>query len=148
MKVTVSIVAEVLAMLETRYDVPKLQNAIDSAYNDNTAIIETETGIKSAKANEKKGKEKFDSKDSITQVRAGKLTDPLRFVAWNVNFGKFIKTNGTPSGNLTEHILPANILFWLESKFLKADVSKSDALGAVKVQPHRNGNIESVPAAK
>lgn len=146
MKTSVQIPAVVAAMLATRYDVEKLQNSLDSAYNDGAAIIETETGIKSAKATEKK--EKFDSKDGITLTRQGKLNNPLRFVAWLVNFAKFIKTNGEPSGELTEAILPANLLFWLESTFIKAGVGKSEALGAVKSAPHRNGNITEVPAAK
>lgn len=138
MKVQVKIQPNVSRMLESSYDVSKLQNALDAAYNDNTVVTSTEGGISSAKATEKKSA--FNSRDGIVQLREGKLTDPLRFIAWNTAITAFFKRNGEPSGELTSAILPANLSFWLDLKF-KLDTEK--AAKAEKSGGHRNnGNLQ------
>lgn len=140
MKIEVSIIPVVSRMLETSYDLPKLKNALDAAYNDGTAVVETEGGISSAKATEKKNL--FNSRDGIVQKREGKLSDPLRFIAWNTAITSFFKRNGDPHGDLSPSILPANLVFWLDTKFAKVD-AKSDGKTASNGNPRSNGNLGS-----
>ncbi len=144
-KISIVMAACLVRALETRYVVPKLQNALDAAYNDASdvvkdalRVVEETTGIKAAAAKESKAEGidgRFTATDGTTTKREGKLNDPRRFIVWNTNFNKFVKTNGEPSGEITPEILPANLVFWLETKFLK------DELKPVRV-PGSNGNLQ------
>src|SRR5512145_2071763 len=125
-KVSITIHPFIVRALTPRYDVVKLGNALDSAYNDKgkdkdgkeigLTITDEDSGIKSARNQEKQ--EKFLATDQVVFKREGKLNDPRRFITWNTNFTKFVKTNGEPSEEITPAIIPANLRFWLEDKFL------------------------------
>jgi hypothetical protein len=160
MKVTITIEPTLARALESRYDVEKLQNALDSAYNDTgkgkdgketgLVVVSEESGIKSAKVTDKK--DLFQSTDGFTFKREGKVSDPRRFIAWNTNWTKFLKTNGNPSGEVTVDVLPANLVLWLEAKFLnkeaqaKVDANKVDLTKPNRgTTPAKNGKSE-VPA--
>lgn len=137
--------------LEARYDVAKLQSALDADYNndgrkdnddDKLAVNTVSAGIQSAKATEGKTdgmKGSFKSVDVHKVERQGTLNDPRRFTTWLINFGKFIKTNGEPSGELTPDVIPANLVFWLERKFVLAEIAEKEKAQAPKNGGHRNG---------
>lgn len=162
--INVTIPNAIKRALETRYNVAKLQSALDAEYNNDgrkqddierLAVNTTEAGISSAKAKEGKtegAKGEFKSVDVHKVERTGILNDPRRMIAWLVAFAKFTKVNGEPSGEITPDIMPAGLVFWLERKFLKPEIeaaqteaakAKAKASGKAGV---RNGNIDHVPA--
>lgn len=157
--INVVIAACIVRALDARYDVAKLQSALDADYNndgrkdndeDKLASSVVSAGIKSAKATEGKtdgAKGRFKSKDGFEIERDGILNDPRRMIAWLVAFGKFIKTNGEPSGELTPEVLPANLVFWLERKFVRkeiADIEAKAGNGMAKAGNRRGGNVGKV----
>jgi hypothetical protein len=156
--------AYIVRALSARYDVAKLQSALDADYNndggetakaDHLAVNEKESGIQSAKAKEGKtdgAKGEFSATEVHKVVRSGVLNNPRRFTAWLVAFGKFLKANGEPSGELTADILPAHLVLWLEAKFVQDDIAKAEkaereaANGKPGKPGNRNGGIKSVPS--
>lgn len=170
MKVSVYIEETLARSIATRYDLPKFQSALDADYNkgkvneqdqENLAIKIGDGAIKSAKATEAKGAQthgSFKSKDGFEVDREGRLNNPRRMIAYLVAWAKFVKTNGTPSGEMefttteaglvTHPVIPAGLLFWLESTFLK-DELKPEAKagnGKAKAGTRRNGNVGKVEA--
>lgn len=154
--INVPIPSVILRALEARYDVKKLQSALDADYNNDgakdtdehrLAINEVESGIKSAKATEGKTdgmKGSFKSVETHKVERTGVLNDPRRFTTWVLNFGKFIKTNGEPSGELTPEVLPANLVFWLERKFVLPEIAAKEKVENPKGNGVRNGGVGKV----
>lgn len=158
MKVSVNIEATVARSIATRYDLPKLQSALDADYNKAKVNEQDQEGlgikvgdgnIKSAKATEAKGAQAngtFKSKDGFEVEREGRLNNPRRMIAWLVAWAKFTKANGTPSGEMefttteagliTHPVIPAGLLFWLESTFLQESLKPAKANG----KPDKNGN--------
>lgn len=147
-------------MLNARYDVAKLQSALDADYNNDgrkdnddekLAVLTVDAGIKTAKATEGKtdgNKGQFKATDIHKVERSGTLNDPRRFTTWLINFAKFIKTNGEPSGEIDANVLPASLVFWLERKFVRkeiADKEKSAKVPAMnKPRNRRNGDVGKV----
>lgn len=158
--INVNIPSCIKRALDVRYDVSKLQSALDADYNndgrkdgdaDALAVKTVDHGIKSAKATEGKtdgAKGVFKGTELHKIEREGILNDPRRMTTWLVAFGKFIKTNGEPSGELTPEVLPANLVFWLERKFVRKEIAEAEA----KENPapakgnRRNGNVGKVTA--
>lgn len=133
--------------LSARYDVPKLQSALDADYNnvnrkagdDETLAVNTkEAGISSARAKEGKAegsKGEFKAVDIHKVERSGVLNNPRRMTAWLVAFAKFVKTNGEPSGELTPDVLPASLIYWLETKFLLPEFQAKEGKANVGKRP-------------
>lgn len=110
------------------YILPKLQSAIDSAYNQGTKIDEEASkGAKltSAQANEKTGE--FIAREVDGKVRKGKLTDPLRFIAWNQAFSAFCAKQGDPSDELNSAIIPIRLKSWLDDTMRDAKSKRTKA---------------------
>jgi len=124
--------------IEQAHNLPKLQNALDAAYNDGTAVTENvERSLSSAKGNEKKSM--FVARESGGHtVREGKLSNPLRFIALSKGLDRFQKAYGEPSAELTVAVVPASLVTWLDDKF-KLDADKTPAGNG----PTR-GNLKSV----
>jgi hypothetical protein len=161
--INVTIPSCVKRALAGRYDVSKLQSALDADYNndgrkdnddDKLAVNTVEAGIKTAKATEGKtdgAKGSFKSTDVHKIERAGALNDPRRMITWLLAFGKFIKTNGEPSGELTPEVLPCNLVFWLERKFVLKEIAekekaKNGSKPALSGKRH-NGSVAPTVAA-
>lgn len=163
--INVTIPSCVKRALNGRYDVPKLQSALDADYNndgkdvkedDKLAVNTVDAGIKTAKATEGKSdgaKGQFKATDVHKIERQGTLNDPRRMITWLVAFGKFIKTNGEPSGELTPEVLPASLVFWLERKFVRKEIAdKEKAKNGAKPATatisakRRNGSVPPVSA--
>lgn len=150
--INVTIPSCVKRALDARYDVSKLQSALDADYNNDgrdakheeaLAVNTVEAGIKTAKATEGKtdgAKGVFSATDLHKIKREGILNDPRRMTTWLVAFGKFIKTNGEPSGELTPEVLPANLVFWLERKFVKKEIADKEKAANGSKQPALSGN--------
>lgn len=171
MKVTVQIESTVARSIATRYNLEQFQSALDADYNkakateadqDSLAVKVGEGAIKSAKGTEAKGAQAhgtFKSKDGFEVEREGKLNNPRRMIAWLVAWAKFVKANGSPSGEMeftttdaglvTHPVIPANLLFWLETTFLKDELKPAKA-GNGEAKPkagnRRNGNVGKVTA--
>ena len=172
MKVSVNIEATVARSIATRYDLAKFQSALDADYNkakiadtdqDSLAVKVGDGQIKSAKGTEAKGAQAhgvFKSKDGFEVEREGRLNNPRRMIAWLVAWAKFTKANGSPSGEMeftitdaglvTHPVIPASLLFWLESTFLKdefkpkAKDTAKDTAKPAKPGNRRNGNVDKV----
>lgn len=157
--INVIIPAIIARALTERYDVAKLQSALDADYNndgrkdnddDKLAVKTVDSGIKNAKATEGKtdgAKGVFKGTEVHKIEREGILNDPRRMITWLVAFGKFIKTNGEPSGELTPEVLPANLVFWLERKFVRKEIAEAEAKAnpaPAKTGNRRNGNVGKV----
>jgi len=119
MKVQVPIEETIARALASRYDLDKLQNSLDSTYNDPAVlkVIEEKAGIKTATVRDKKNL--FNSAHGLSFKMEGKLSDPLRMIGWLVNWGAFVKKNGAPAGEVSAETLPANLVFWLETTHLR-----------------------------
>jgi hypothetical protein len=159
--INVAIPSCVKRALSERYDVAKLQSALDADYNndgkkaaddDVLAVTTVEAGIKTAKVTEGKSdgaKGYFKATDVHKIERQGTLNDPRRMITWLIAFGKFIKTNGEPSGELTPEVLPVNLVFWLERKFIRKEIADKEKAKLNGTKPaigkaRSNGNIGSV----
>lgn len=118
-----------------------LENALNAAYNDGTAVTETKDKVSGTRINDKKGL--FISREINGVVREGKVTDPLRFLNFSMGLDKFHAVYGEPDGELTVAILPVSLRLWAEAKFsmTKSAEAKPEAKADVK---RRNGNVEAV----
>lgn len=118
---------------------PKLQSALDSAYNQGTKLdIEASKGpkITGAVANEKKGT--FTAREVDGKVRTGKLTDPLRFVAWNQALTAFYSKQGEPSGEITVSSMPAGLRAWIDNTMRQAGKRKGKVNGKLTLPARAN----------
>lgn len=145
MKITIN--PYLVRMLEkSKVIVPKLQSALDAAYNQGTKVDEENSkGPKliGTTANERTGT--FTAREQSGTVRVGKLTDPLRFIAWNNALSVFYAKNGEPSGELTIDVVPANLREWIERTMKTAGKAKAKANGKLELPANRSTTPASEP---